>query len=98
MKGRAPVSSSVDGLVSGLSTSSMITSLMQVEAAPQTRLKSKVSTAQTAVASYQAVNSRLTALKTAADNLGQLSTWRAVKPTSSSSTVTATAVAGTNSA
>ncbi|MBU2663094.1 flagellar filament capping protein FliD [Actinoplanes bogorensis] len=91
-------SSSVDGLVSGLSTSSMISSLMQVEAAPQTRLKSKVSTAQTAVSSYQAVNSRLVALKNAATDLGALSTWRAVKPTSSSTTVTATAVTGTNAA
>ncbi|MBM2617389.1 flagellar filament capping protein FliD [Actinoplanes sp. LDG1-06] len=92
------MSTSVDGLVSGLQTSSMITSLMQVEAAPQTRLKTKVSTAQTAVASYQSVNAALTSLKNSADSLGQLSTWRAVKATSSSSTVTATAVTGTNSA
>ncbi|MCM4077217.1 flagellar filament capping protein FliD [Actinoplanes sp. TRM88002] len=76
----------------------MITSLMQVEAAPQTRLKSKVSTAQTAVAAYQSVNSKLAAFKTAADNLGQLSTWRGIKATSSSTAVTATAVTGTNGA
>ncbi len=76
----------------------MINSLMQVEAAPQTRLKSKVTTAQTAIASYQSVNAALTSLKGAADTLGQLSTWRAVKPTSSSSSVTATAVTGTNAA
>ncbi|HET6480707.1 MAG TPA: flagellar filament capping protein FliD [Actinoplanes sp.] len=92
------MSSSVDGLVSGLSTTSMITQLMQIEAAPQTRLMSKVSNAQTAVAAYQSVNSKLTALKSAADSLGQLSTWRAVKPTSSSTTVTASAVTGTNAA
>jgi len=90
------LTSSIDGLVSGLSTSSMITALMKVEAAPQDRLKTKVTTAQTAVASYQSVNSRLSALKSAADDLGQLSTWRAVKPTSSSSSVTATAVGGVN--
>ena len=76
----------------------MISSLMQVEAAPQTRLKSKVSTAQTAVSSYQAVNAKLVSLKNAATDLGALSTWRAVKPTSSSTTVTATAVTGTNAA
>jgi flagellar hook-associated protein 2 len=92
------VTSSVDGLVSGLSTSSLISSLMQVEAAPQDRLKSKVTTAQTAVTSYQSVNSKLSALKSAADDLGHLSTWRAVKPTSSSTSVTATAVGGTNNA
>jgi flagellar hook-associated protein 2 len=90
------LTSSIDGLVSGLSTSSMITALMKVEAAPQDRLKTKVTTAQTAVASYQSVNSKLSALKSAADDLGQLSTWRAVKPTSSSSSVTATAVGGVN--
>ena len=89
------MTSSVDGLVSGLSTSSMISQLMQVEAAPQTRLKSKVNTAQTVVASYQSVNSRLSSLKGAGDALSQLSSWRAIKATSTSATVTATAVAGT---
>jgi flagellar hook-associated protein 2 len=90
--------SSVDGLVSGLSTSSMISSLMQVEAAPQTRLKSKVSTAQTVVSSYQAVNAKLVALKNAAADTSALATWRSVKPTASATSVTATAVGGTNTA
>ena len=74
----------------------MINSLMQVEAAPQNRLKSKVSTAQSAIASYQAVNAALTSLKGSADSLGQLSTWRGISTTSSSSSVTATALTGTN--
>jgi flagellar hook-associated protein 2 len=90
------VTSAVDGLVSGLSTSSLINQLMTVEAAPQTRLKAKVSTAQTTSASYQSVNSRVSALKSAADTLGQLSTWRGIKAASTSSTVTATALVGTN--
>jgi flagellar hook-associated protein 2 len=89
------VSSSVDGLVSGLSTSSVINQLMQVEAASQTRLKNKVSTARTAVDSYQSVNSKINALKSAGDTLGQLSTWRAITATSTSSSVTATALVGT---
>jgi flagellar hook-associated protein 2 len=88
--------SSVDGLVSGLSTSSMIKSLMQVEAAPQTRLKNKVSVAEMTVAAYLSVNSKVSAMKGAADNLSQLSTWRAVKPTVSSTSVTATATGGTD--
>jgi flagellar hook-associated protein 2 len=92
------VTSAVDGLVSGLSTSSLINQLMTVEAAPQTRLQSKATSAQTAVDAYQSVNTKMTALKTAADTLGQLSTWRAIKATSSSSSVTATAVTGTNTA
>jgi flagellar hook-associated protein 2 len=81
-----------------MQTSTMISQLMQVEAAPQDRLKAKVSTAQTAVSSYQSVNARVAALNTAADTLGQLSTWRAIKATSSSATVTATAITGTNTA
>jgi flagellar hook-associated protein 2 len=89
------MTSAVDGLVSGINTTQMITQLMQIEAAPQDRLKQKVSTAQTAVASYQSVNSKVTALKTAANDLASLSTWRGIKATSSSSTVAATAVAGT---
>jgi flagellar hook-associated protein 2 len=92
------MTSAVDGLVSGMNTSSLISQLMQVEAAPQDRLKAKVTTAQTAVASYQSVNSKVTALKTAAGSLNDLATWRAIKASSSSSSVTATAVAGTNTA
>jgi flagellar hook-associated protein 2 len=88
------VTSSVDGLVSGLSTSSMITQMMQVEAAPQTKLKTKVETAETAIASYQTVNTKLKAVKSAADSLGSLGSWRALKATSSSTSVTATATGG----
>jgi flagellar hook-associated protein 2 len=77
----------------------MITQLMQVEAQPQTNLKNKVTVAQTAVASYQSVNSKLAALKAGADDLSQLSTWRSIKATSSSSSVTASAASGsTNTA
>jgi flagellar hook-associated protein 2 len=71
---------------------------MQVEAAPQDRLKTKVSTAQTVIGSYQSVNSKVSALKTAANTLTQLSTWRAIQASSSSPSVTATAIAGTNTA
>jgi flagellar hook-associated protein 2 len=86
----------VDGLVSGMDTTTIIKSMMQIEAAPQTALKTKVSTAQTVVASYLSVNSKLAALQSAGDDLGQLSTWRAITPTSSSTAVTATAVGGTD--
>ncbi|WP_189328924.1 flagellar filament capping protein FliD [Actinoplanes ianthinogenes] len=77
-----------------MSTSSVISQLMQVEAAPQTKLKTKVQNAQTAVASYQSVNANLKAVKSAADAMTQLSTWRATKATSSSSSVTATTTTG----
>jgi flagellar hook-associated protein 2 len=88
------VTSSVDGLVSGLSTSAMISQMMQVEAAGQTKLKTKVETAETAISSYQSVNAKLKALKTAADAMGSLSSWRSLKATSSSTNVTATATGG----
>ncbi|SDT75920.1 flagellar filament capping protein FliD [Actinoplanes derwentensis] len=86
--------SSVDGLSSGLNTTSMITQMMQVEAAPQTKLKTKVETAQNVITSYQTVNAKLKATKSAADSLGSLGSWRALKTTSSSSSVTATAAGG----
>jgi flagellar hook-associated protein 2 len=84
-------SSSVDGLVSGLSTSSMITSLMQVEAAPQTMLKTKVKAAETAVTSYLSVNKQLQSLMTAAGEVASPTAWRGVKASSSSPAVLATA-------
>ena len=90
--------STVDGLVSGMDTTSMIASMMQIESQPKSMLQAKVKTAQTSVSSYQSVNSKLSALKSAADDLGQLSTWRSVKPTVSSTSVTATATGGTNTA
>lgn len=86
----------VDGLVTGMDTTSMIASMMRIESLPKTNLQTKVATAQTTVASYQSVNSKLSALKTAATDLQSLSTWRSVKPTSSSSSVVATAAGGTN--
>ncbi|AEV88778.1 flagellar hook protein [Actinoplanes sp. SE50] len=86
--------SSVDGLVSGMQTSSMIAQLMQVEAAPQTKLKTKVQTAQTAVASYQSVNAKLAATKSAAGDVVSLASWRSLNATSTSQTVTAKATGG----
>jgi flagellar hook-associated protein 2 len=86
--------STVDGLVSGMDTTSMIASMMKIESQPKTMLQVKVSTAQNVVSSYQSVNAKLKALKTAADDLGQLSTWRGVKPTTTSTSATATATGG----
>ena len=44
---------SVGGLVSGLDTATIISQLMQLEARPQTMLKSKVTTEQKVVAALQ---------------------------------------------
>jgi flagellar hook-associated protein 2 len=84
------VTTSVSGLVSGLDTNTIVSQLLQVEAAGQTRLKTKVNNEEKSITSYQSVNTKLAAAKTAADDLGKLSTWRSAKATSTSSTVSAT--------
>ncbi|WP_328291745.1 flagellar filament capping protein FliD [Kineococcus sp. NBC_00420] len=84
-------SSAVDGLISGLDTSSIITKLLSVDAAPQTQLKNNVSTAQTKINAYQSVNARMAALQTAAAALTQASTWTAASATTSDTNATATA-------
>jgi flagellar hook-associated protein 2 len=81
----------VDGLVSGLDTTSLINSLMQAEAAPQTALKTKVTTTNAVVTAYQALNTRYAALQTAAESLAKLATWTSPAVHSSSSGVSATA-------
>ncbi len=82
---------SVDGIVSGLDTTSLINSLMQAEAAPQTALKDKVSTAQTVISAYQSVNAKYATLQTSAESLGKAQTWTAVAATSSDASVSVSA-------
>jgi len=84
----------VDGLVSGMSTSEMINQLMQVEAMPQTALKQKVAVANNAVTAYQGVNTKLAALTTAAKALGSGDGWASIKATSTSDAAVATATSG----
>ena len=55
---------SVSGLISGLDTSSIITQLMQVEAEPQTALKTTLTNTQSAITSYQDLNTKFKALLT----------------------------------
>jgi flagellar hook-associated protein 2 len=86
--------STVDGLVSGMSTSSLIAQLMQVERVPQTQLQSKVTAQQKAQTAYQAINTKLAALKTSADDMLKTTSWQLGKATSSSTTVTPTTTAG----
>jgi flagellar hook-associated protein 2 len=83
--------SSVDGLVSGLSTSQLIAQLMQVEAAPQTKLKNKVTSENTVISAYQSVNTKMSALKTAAEALTSVTGWQSMKATASSDAITVTA-------
>ena len=63
------VSLSVDGLVSGLDTTSLVSQLVAAEALPQTRLKTQMSTAQAAAGAYRAVNTKIDAVRTDLERL-----------------------------
>lgn len=88
----------ISGLASGIDTTSLISQLMAVAAAPQNALKSQLATEQRVVSAYQAINSKLTAFQAAADAVNSASTWGATKASSSNpaviATTTSTAVAG----
>jgi len=89
------MSMSVDGLVSGMNTTSIISGLMQTEAAPQTALKTRLSTTKTAASNYRTVNTTFAAVRAAAEALQKTDLWGAAKATSNSTNATATAT-GTN--
>jgi flagellar hook-associated protein 2 len=88
------MASSVDGLISGLSTSTLISQLMQAESAGQTKLKGRVSAEQKTITSFQNLNTRLATLQAASKTAMDATTWQAAKATSSSNSVTATASPG----
>ena len=81
----------IDGLVSGLDTTSLITQLMQAEAMPQTLLKSKVTATQTFITALQGLNTRVASLADAAKSAAKTESWDAVTAASSGKSVTATA-------
>lgn len=82
---------SVDGLVSGLDTTSLIRQLMQLERQPQVRLQQKQTLQEARAKGYQAVNSRFATLRSASDALTKADAWQAHKVTSSTASVVATA-------
>ena len=85
---------SVGGLVSGLDTATIISQLMQVEAQPQTMLKSRLSTEQSSISTLQTLNAKFAALATKAHDLAVPTAWSPLKATSSSDKVTVNAGAG----
>lgn len=85
---------SIGGLVSGLDTAMIISQLMQIEAQPQTRLKSKVTTEQSALTALQALNTKLSSLATKAAELARAGDWTPSTASSSSASATAVAAAG----
>ncbi len=85
---------SISGLSSGIDTTSLISQLMTLAAQPQSALKTQLSTQQSVISAYQALNTKLTAFQAAADAVKQASTWASTKATSTNTAV----VAATNSA
>ena len=86
---------SVDGLVSGLNTSDIISQLMQLERQPQARLQTQKANVESAVTALRALNAKFTAISTAAGKLTAATGWQLTTATSSAPTrVSVTATAG----
>ncbi len=84
--------SAIDGLVSGLNTTQIISQLMQVERQPEQQLTDHKTASQTMVTSLQGLNSLFTALQSAAnafvpDSITKQSAWGSTTGTSSAPTL-----------
>jgi flagellar hook-associated protein 2 len=82
----------IDGLISGLNTTQIITQLMQVERLPEQQLTNHKTASQTLISSMQSLNSLMTALQTAAkafvpDSITKQSAWGSTTGTSSAPTL-----------
>lgn len=88
-------STSIDGLVSGLDTTSIVNQLIALERAPADRLAKSKTTADAKATAYGGLRSRVDAVKTAFQALDAASDWSPAKATSSNAdAVTAIASAG----
>ncbi|SDF09945.1 flagellar hook-associated protein 2 [Blastococcus fimeti] len=76
------------GLVSGMDTGTMVNQLIQLEAASQNALKTRLSNTQVTASAYRTVNSALAALTTAAEALTKPESWSSTKGSSSTGSVT----------
>jgi flagellar hook-associated protein 2 len=84
----------VDGLVSGLDTTSLINSLMQVEGIPQTLLKNKVSASQSYISALQGLNAKVAALADLAAKTAKPAALDLYSAASSSTAVTVATTTG----
>lgn len=85
---------SIDGLASGLDTTTLISSLMKIEAIPQTLLRQRISGTQSFVSALQTLNSRVAALATTAAAAREPGALSSVTASSSSPALDVTATAG----
>lgn len=79
----------IDGLISGLDTTSMIDQLMAVEGNNRTLLASKKTNLQSLGTALTSLNTKIASLATAATTAAKDSSWQTTKATSSSTAVTA---------
>lgn len=78
---------SVDGIMSGLNTTEILSKLMEVERQPVKRLQTRQAEATNRLTAFRDANARLLALKTQADVLKGSDTMRANKAVSSDDTI-----------
>jgi flagellar hook-associated protein 2 len=83
----------IDGLVSGLDTTTLINGLMAAEAVPQTILKNKATANQALVTALQGLNTKVAELATLATKTAKPDSLAAFTASSSSKDVTATTTA-----
>jgi len=88
------MSLAIDGLISGLNTTSLIDQLMAVEAAPQALLKSRVTTSQALLGAMQGLNATVASLATLATKTALPATSDLFTATSSAPSVSVSAAAG----
>lgn len=86
--------SSIDGLVSGLDTTTLINNLMSVEAQPQNLLKAKVTTTQTLVTAFQNLNTSVASLASLAKKTALPASTDLFTTSSTASSVSVTAGTG----
>lgn len=79
----------IDGLISGLDTTSIIDQLMAVEANSQTLLSKKKTSLESLGTALTSLNTKVASLATAAATAAKDSSWATTKATSSSTAVTA---------
>jgi flagellar capping protein FliD len=85
------MSMSVDGLVSGMDTTTLISQLLQAEAAPKNALITKLAEAKNAASAYRTLNTTFAAVRAAAETVVKADSWSATKATSSAASVAVTA-------
>jgi flagellar hook-associated protein 2 len=73
--------SSISGLSSGLNTADIIDQLMQLEAVPQTRLKTQQTAEQAIQAALRSLNTNTSLLGSKAETLAKPATWQSLKGT-----------------